>query len=45
VAARCALATGYHPSAPAGARKPQRQLAGFRNLSQWFNFNVHWLHF
>ena len=45
VAARCALATGYHPSAPAGARKPQRQPAGFRKLSQWFNFNIHWLHF
>jgi len=30
--ALCALATGYHPSAPAGARKPQRQPAGFRKL-------------
>jgi len=45
VAARCALATGYHRSAPAGARKPQRQPAGFRKLSQWTNFNIHWLHF
>ena len=45
VAARCALATGYHPAAPAGARKPQRQPAGFRKLSQWINFNIHWLHF
>jgi len=41
VAARCALATGYHHSAPAGARKPQRQPAGFRKLSQWINFNIH----